>query len=75
MDNGKMIDSERIKIIDQLSEDQKGIFLLGMCLHSAVLTYFELEMDKIQTISDHKELEEVKKVLKKNKIKCRLTNG
>jgi hypothetical protein len=66
------VDEERINIINQMTPDQKEMFIIGMCFYSAYCTYAELKMGKAQSECDVRELELVKEMLKRQNLKSEI---
>jgi hypothetical protein len=40
------VDSERYKMIDQMNDTQKDMFIIGMCYHAAHFTFLEIQAGK-----------------------------
>jgi hypothetical protein len=72
--NMLQVDLDRVNIINDMNQEQKDAYLLGMCFHSAFYTAVEIKNNKPQVASDIKELKTVYDILIKNKMSCELTN-
>ena len=66
------VNKERFKLIDQMTEDQKDIFLIGMCFYSAFLSMKEKRTGKELNEADEKELSATIAALNRQKLKTPL---
>ena len=50
------VDVSRVKLIDSLSNNQKDMYIIGMCYNSAFMSYLERERGKRLSLTDDLEL-------------------
>jgi len=63
-----LLDISRINLINNMSQAQKDMFLIGMCYHSAYMTSSELASGRKINSVDLQELQNVKVALKRQKL-------
>lgn len=66
------VDEERFKLIDQMDENQKDMFLIGMCFHSAFLSMKEKRLGKQLNNEELKELLAISVALDRQKLKSEI---
>lgn len=66
------VDESRKELIDSLSDNQKDIFIIGMCYHSAYMSYTELRGGKSINLADEFELKVVKDAMRRQGLETEI---
>lgn len=66
------VDESRKKLIDSLSGNQKDMYLVGMCYHSAYMSYLELKRGEEISQVEAFELKAVKDALNRQGLKTEI---
>ena len=66
------VDESRKELIDSLSDNQKDMYLIGMCYHSAYMSYAELKEGKSLNLVDEFELKAVKDAMRRQGLETEI---
>lgn len=66
------VDYSRLKLIESMTKDQKEMFTIGMCYHSAFLSYLEKQEGKVLLKHHEYELQSVIDALNSQGLKTEL---
>ena len=66
------VDVSRRKLIDSLNNNQKDMYIIGMCYHSAFMSYLERERGKRLSLTDDLELKAVIYAMNRQKLKSEI---